>query len=71
MTQTEFRRFAKDLAAQYNAGRLSFEQFLLPAPGLLRDAEAQYLAPPHPSSATTTRPRPTMMSRWYRRPEAS
>jgi hypothetical protein len=48
MNQPSFADLLKDLAAQYNAGRLTFEQFRSLRRALLRDAEAQYLAPPPP-----------------------
>jgi hypothetical protein len=57
MSQASFADLLKDLASQYNAGRLSFEQFRSLRRALLRDAEAQYLAqPPPPFSHDYTPP---------------
>ena len=39
--QASYADLLKDLAAQYNAGRLTFEQFRSLRRALLRDAEAQ------------------------------
>ena len=44
--QTSYAELLKDLAGQYNSGRLTLEQFRALRRTLLCDAQAQYVTPP-------------------------
>lgn len=57
--QASYADLLKDLASQYNGGRISFEHFRRARHALISEAEAQYLGlSPIAASAPSTPPSP-------------